>query len=246
MATIHRILGHILRCQWIQESALEVVKLRRKVPDQRLASPCAGLGRRPDGFPLPHFAQDICNSPSPPLFGKLPYNAHSADVDGQTLRKSCCGRSAADNSRRLHTRDNMTEAVPSRVSRKSSGRFELVRLSLVRSHVAAASVLIIGTRLAALVGLQQMALTIRAAARVACINRRASRKQSHRLCRSAVVLQRSELGVGVVPIAAVREVAGTVAAHVVALRSHTAAAVSTRNCSRQCCSGALIVFTQQR
>jgi hypothetical protein len=89
MATIHRILGHIHRCQWIQESDLEVVKLRRKVPDQRSAATYAGLGRRPDGFPLPHFAQDICNAPSSPLFGKLPYNARSVEVAAQTTQKSC-------------------------------------------------------------------------------------------------------------------------------------------------------------
>jgi hypothetical protein len=39
MATIHRILGHIHGCQWIQEPTLEVVF---KVPGQRSASTYAG------------------------------------------------------------------------------------------------------------------------------------------------------------------------------------------------------------
>ena len=88
----------------------------------------------------------------------------------------------------------------------------LVALTLVRSDVAAAGVLGIWPRLATLIGLQQMTLALGAAARVACINRGASRGQSHGLGRSAIVLQRTELGVGIVSIACVVEVAGAIAA----------------------------------
>jgi hypothetical protein len=50
----------------------------------------------------------------------------------------------------------------------------LVLLALERSHVAAARVLLVGPWLAALVGLQQMTLTVSAATGVARINRRAT------------------------------------------------------------------------
>src|SRR5579864_1439140 len=93
----------------------------------------------------------------------------------------------------------------------------LVRLAFVRSHVAAASVLCVGTRLAALIRLQQMTVTIGAAARVARINCRASREQSLSLCRPAVVLQRPELGIGIVQVASIVEVAAAIAAQVVAI-----------------------------
>jgi hypothetical protein len=93
----------------------------------------------------------------------------------------------------------------------------LVALTFVGSHVAAASVLLVGTRPAALIGLQQMTIAIGAATRVARINRRASREQSLGLGRAAIVLQGSELGVGVVQITAVVEIARAVAAQVVAI-----------------------------
>ena len=64
-------------------------------------------------------------------------------------------------------------------------------LRFVRSHVAAAGVLLVWTRNATLVGLQQVALTVRASARITRINRRAAGKQSHGLCRSAIVPQRA-------------------------------------------------------
>jgi hypothetical protein len=57
-------------------------------------------------------------------------------------------------------------------------------------------VLLVRTRLATLIGLQQMTLAIGAAAWVARINRGASREQSLPLCRAAVVLQ----GAGTQPV----------------------------------------------
>ena len=65
--------------------------------------------------------------------------------------------------------------------------FHLIALTFIRSYVATARVLLIGTRPAALVTLKQMTLTVSAAARVARINRRAAREKSLRLCRAAVV-----------------------------------------------------------
>ena len=73
-----------------------------------------------------------------------------------------------------------------------------------------------------------MTQPISTATRVASINRRASREQRDGLGRSAVVLQQSEHGVDVIPVAAVAEVAGAVAAQVVTLRRHGAVAV--RSC----------------
>jgi hypothetical protein len=70
----------------------------------------------------------------------------------------------------------------------------LVALTLIRAHVAAASVLFARTRLAALIGLQQMTLAISAASGIARINRRATREQRDSMCRSPVVAQLSELG----------------------------------------------------
>ena len=83
-----------------------------------------------------------------------------------------------------------------------------------------------GRGLPALIGLQQMTFAIGAAIRVARINRRASREQRDSLCGSAVVLQSSELGIGVVQIATAVEIAGVVAAQVVAVGRHRAGAVS--------------------
>jgi hypothetical protein len=50
-------------------------------------------------------------------------------------------------------------------------------LALERAHVAAASVFFVGTRLPALIGLQQMTLAIGAASGIARINRRATSEQ---------------------------------------------------------------------
>ena len=93
---------------------------------------------------------------------------------------------------------------------------KLVALTFIRSHVAAARVLRIGTRLTALIGIQQITLAVGAATRVACINRRASREESHGLGRSAVVLHGPELGVGIVQVATAVKIAGAIAAQVVA------------------------------
>jgi hypothetical protein len=93
----------------------------------------------------------------------------------------------------------------------------LVALTFIRAHIAAASVLFVRTRLAALIGLQQISLAIRAATGISGINRRASREQRDSLCRSAVVCQLSELGVGVVQVTCAIEIAGVVAAQVVAI-----------------------------
>lgn len=65
---------------------------------------------------------------------------------------------------------------------------ELIALTFIRAHVTSARILRVVTRLAALIGRQQMALPVSAATRPARINRRASRGQSHGLGRSAVVL----------------------------------------------------------
>ena|SRR5215467_3814014 len=73
-----------------------------------------------------------------------------------------------------------------------------------------------------------MTLAVGTAARVASVNRRTASKQSFCLCRPAIVLQRAEFGVDVVHIAGSIEIAGSVAAQVVAFRAHTAAAVSPR------------------
>jgi hypothetical protein len=63
---------------------------------------------------------------------------------------------------------------------------KLILLTFIRAHVAAAR-LFVGSRLAALNGLQQVTLAIGAAARVARINRRATREQRYSLCGTAVV-----------------------------------------------------------
>lgn len=71
------------------------------------------------------------------------------------------------------------------------GAQELIRLLFVCSHIAAARVLSVWARCATLVGLQQMAVAIRAATRVPRINCWAAREQSLRLSWAAVVLQRA-------------------------------------------------------
>ena len=70
------------------------------------------------------------------------------------------------------------------------------------------------------------------------INCRATGKQRDSLRRSAIVSQLPELGIGVIQIASVVEIAGAIAAEVVALRGHRAVKVSSREAVRkQCCSG---------
>jgi hypothetical protein len=63
----------------------------------------------------------------------------------------------------------------------------LIILTFIRAHVAAARVLLVGTRFAALIRLQQMTLAIGAATRIARVSRRTAREQRDSLCRSAVV-----------------------------------------------------------
>ena len=60
----------------------------------------------------------------------------------------------------MRTRDNVTEAAPAGVGRKSSRSFGLVGLTLVCSHVAAAKVLLVQARHTTLVSRQQMSLPI--------------------------------------------------------------------------------------
>ena len=62
-----------------------------------------------------------------------------------------------------------------------------ILLTFVRPHVAPASVLFVGARVAALIGLQQIAISIRATIRIASINRRTAREQRYRLGGAAVV-----------------------------------------------------------
>ena len=88
----------------------------------------------------------------------------------------------------------------------------LVALSLKCSSVATTRVLLVGTRLAALIGPQQMTLAVGATTRVSRINRWTPRVQCHRLGESAVVLQGAKLGVDVVEVARTVETATVVAA----------------------------------
>jgi hypothetical protein len=104
--------------------------------------------------------------------------------------------------------------------------------------VAAASIFLIVAGLAALIGFQRMAQVVSAAAWIACINGWTASLQSHGLRLSTIAVQWAELGVGVVEITRLTEIAGTITAQVVALRGHGAIAVSARGaCWRRCCSG---------
>ena len=99
------------------------------------------------------------------------------------------------------------------------GASNLIRLPFVGAHVAAfVSLVLARTRKAALIGRQQMTLTIGAAIRVARVNRWASQQFHYGLCRATVIAQLAKLGLGVVQIARTIEVTGFVAAQVVALR----------------------------
>ena len=84
--------------------------------------------------------------------------------------------------------------------------FRLVALAFKRTDVAAASVLWVMARFAALIGLEQISMTVGAATRVSGIN--VTREQRNSWRWPAVVSQRAEHGVGVVPVAAVAESAG--------------------------------------
>jgi hypothetical protein len=104
----------------------------------------------------------------------------------------------------------------------------VISLTLVGPSVADARVLFVGTWLAALIGLEQMAAAVGAPARVATVDRRASWKESHRRCWSTIVLQASEPGIGVVQITHAIERAAVVAAQVIAIGGQGAVAVSSR------------------
>jgi hypothetical protein len=104
----------------------------------------------------------------------------------------------------------------------------LVLLALISSHIATARVLFVGTKHAALIGLQQMTVLVGAAIRVTRINRRAAREQSHRIGESAVVLQGAQLGVGIDQVAGAVETTAIVAAQVVASGLDRALTVSSR------------------
>ena len=92
----------------------------------------------------------------------------------------------------------------------------VIALTFIRPHVAAGLVFPVGTRQTALVGLQQIAVVVRAPTRVACINGRAIR-QCHGHGRSAIIPQRAELRIGVVEITGLVKAAGVIAAQVIAV-----------------------------
>jgi len=106
--------------------------------------------------------------------------------------------------------------------------FQLVALTFIRSHVAAARILRIGAWHTTLIRLQQMTVAVGTATRVASINRWAAGEKSLRLCRAAVVLQGAQHRVDVVHITGAVEVAALVATKIVALGGHGAGAVSPR------------------
>ena len=91
-------------------------------------------------------------------------------------------------------------------------------LPFIRAHVASLVLLVLaGTRLATLIGLQKTTTTVGAARGVSGITCRASCEQRDGFSESAIVAQLSEFGDGVVQVARAIELAGFVAAEVVAL-----------------------------
>ena len=107
-------------------------------------------------------------------------------------------------------------------------------MAFKRTDVAAASVLWVMARFAALIGLEQISMTVGAATRVSGIN--VTREQRNSWRWPAVVSQRAEHGVGVVPVAAVAESAGAIAAQVIAMRRDGAATI----CVRIVCDNAVL------
>ena len=99
-------------------------------------------------------------------------------------------------------------------------RSSLVALMLECAYVTTSRVLFVGTREAALIGLQQITVTIGTAVWVAPINGRTSRMQRNGLGRTAVVPERAEFRVGIVHVTPTREIASRVAAQVVAFRCY--------------------------
>jgi len=67
----------------------------------------------------------------------------------------------------------------------------LIALAFVCAHVATARILLVGTRLAALISLEQMTFAVRAAARISSINRRTAGQQNVSLCRADIILQKT-------------------------------------------------------
>ena len=109
-------------------------------------------------------------------------------------------------------------------------------MAFKRTDVAAACVLWVIARFAALIGLEQISMTVGAATRVSGINGRTTREQRNSWRWPAVVSQRAEHGVGVVPVAAVAESAGAIAAQVIAMRRDGAATI----CVRIVCDNAVL------
>ena len=101
-------------------------------------------------------------------------------------------------------------------------------LTLIRAHIASGRILRVGARFAALIGFQQMAEAIGAAIRVSGVNRGAAGEQRNGWRRPAVVPQRAQHGVGVVPVAGLVESAGAAAAQVIAMRGDGAATTRAR------------------
>jgi hypothetical protein len=137
-------------------------------------------------------------SPSPVLIGGL-----------IALEKDSAGPPASPvTAARMIGPKGRTALVRAGSPTRASQWYARIPLLFIRSYVATELVFRIGTWLATLVALQQIAFAIGAAAGVACVNRWAFRRgNSHGLCRAAVVLQGTQHGVNVVPIAAVAEIA---------------------------------------
>ena len=108
----------------------------------------------------------------------------------------------------------------------------LIGRPFIRPHVAATRVLLVGTRLAALIGGQQLSDAIGAAAGVARIDGRATCGQCHGLRGSAVITQTAELRVGAVQITRFAEIACVIAAQVVSMRGYGAVAVAALEAAR--------------
>ncbi len=101
-----------------------------------------------------------------------------------------------------------------------------IRLAFVRAHVAAGRFPTPGTPQAALVGRQKLPCKVTAAAGIARVECRAPLLERHRLSRASVLVQPAELGILVVEISHIAELAGTVAAQVVAVGGDRAGTVS--------------------
>src|SRR6266581_7777711 len=101
------------------------------------------------------------------------------------------GHQCIQNIRRSEIEPRRIWLLRSRPRQSSYIGVSLIALMFKCASVATSSVFDVRTRLAALIGLQQMTLAISAAIRVARISRRASREQRDSLCGAAVVPQRA-------------------------------------------------------